>query len=102
MGFTLDRITGLAKRKGAKVLLQLAGDVHNYQHYEIPKQTKQKQNYVRDHIVSGGGGAFLHPTHSFSVGDDKHPENDPVSVYPNQKDSQELTKGLLWFAMVCF
>lgn len=99
LAFTLDRITGLVRHKGAKVVLQLAGDVHNYQHYEIPKKTKQSQNYVRHHIVSGGGGAFLHPTHSFHSGDEKNPKTDPVHVYPEPQKSQELTNGLLWFAL---
>lgn len=98
LSFTLDRMTGLVKHKGAKVVLQLAGDVHNYQRYEIPIVMKQEKNYIRHHIVSGGGGAFLHPTHSFPVGDDKHPENDPVKVYPKKEDSQELAKGLRCFA----
>ena len=99
LAFTLDRITSLAYHKGAKVMVQLAGDVHNYQHYEIPKKTKQSQNYVRHHIVSGGGGAFLHPTHSFHSGDEKNPKTDPVQVYPEPQKSQELTNGLLWFAL---
>ncbi len=99
LAFTLDRITSLAYQKGAKVMVQLAGDVHNYQHYEIPKKTKQSQKYVRHHIVSGGGGAFLHPTHSFHLGDEKNPKTDPVSVYPEPQKSQDLTNGLFWFAL---
>jgi hypothetical protein len=99
LAFTLDRITSLAYQKGAKVMVQLAGDVHNYQHYEIPKKTKQSQKYVRHHIVSGGGGAFLHPTHSFHSGDEKKPETNPTHVYPEPQKSQELTNDLLWFAL---
>ncbi|MEE9412962.1 MAG: hypothetical protein V3V22_07915, partial [Methylococcales bacterium] len=97
--FTLDRITKLAKLKGAKVLLQLAGDVHNYQHYEIPKETKENQSYVQHHIVSGGGGAFLHPTHAFNQDDENNLKVDPVNRYPEQNDSQQLTNGLLGFAL---
>jgi hypothetical protein len=97
--FTLDRITSLAYQKGARVMVQLAGDVHNYQHYEIPKKTKQSQKYIRHHIVSGGGGAFLHPTHSFHSGNEKNPKTDPVHVYPEPQKSQKLTNGLLWFAL---
>lgn len=46
LGFTLNRITRLAYNKGAKVMLQLAGDVHNYQRYEIEVKDKQRQLWL--------------------------------------------------------
>lgn len=75
-----------------KVLLNLSGDTHNYQHYvRSDPETVQKAFFelcearglgganveracstvlggydVRHKIVAGGGGAFLHPTHSLS------------------------------------
>ena len=72
-----------------KIYLNLSGDTHNYQRYETLSDTNFEQclnNYSsqyscseeqmndlitsaqsqhkRYHIVAGGGGAFLHPTHS--------------------------------------
>ncbi len=99
LGFTLDRITNLAYQKGAKVKLQLAGDVHNFQRYEISKKNKKGQSYTRHHIVSGGGGAFLHPTHSFPQEDESQTNIEPLNRYPDQNESLKLSYGLLWFAL---
>ncbi len=41
---------------GAHLLLQLKSGKHYYARY-------QEEGGVRQHITSGGGGAFLHPTH---------------------------------------
>ena len=74
-----------------KIYLNLSGDTHNYQRYETLSEDgfqscinqyaktfdlKQKEKesllstsknqHKRQHIVAGGGGAFLHPTHSIS------------------------------------
>jgi hypothetical protein len=38
----------------------IGGDVHNYQRYLVPLDGGRRQV----HIVSGGGGAFMHQTHS--------------------------------------
>lgn len=41
-----------------KIALRVCGDLHNYMRYENPDSGVNL-------VVSGGGGAFLHPTHSF-------------------------------------
>ncbi|KAH9255703.1 hypothetical protein BASA81_006097 [Batrachochytrium salamandrivorans] len=41
-----------------KIALRVCGDLHNYMRYENPESGVNL-------VVSGGGGAFLHPTHSF-------------------------------------
>jgi hypothetical protein len=38
----------------------IGGDVHNYQRYLVPLKDGRRQL----HIVSGGGGAFMHETHT--------------------------------------
>jgi len=47
----------LEKRLENRVVLFLAGDLHYYRRHEAEDLSTQK-------IVAGGGGAFLHPTHS--------------------------------------
>ena len=43
-----------------KVRVFLAGDLHHYRRHEAPDKTQK--------ITAGGGGAFLHPTHSGRLG----------------------------------
>lgn len=45
--------------KGFNLVLTLAGDLHHYSHYSL---TENGNEYHK--ITSGGGGAFLHPTHN--------------------------------------
>lgn len=42
----------------SKIGLRVCGDLHNYMRYESPVDGVNL-------VVSGGGGAFLHPTHTF-------------------------------------
>ena len=131
------------EQQAPKIYLNLSGDTHNYQRYESLKGTKLQtsmkacaQNYnctneqmqmmqksiksqhKRQQIVAGGGGAFLHPTHSntqknmhiipnqaFSLGE--YSENygvseveiknlyDLKSCYPDVKTSKKLAFKLL-------
>ena len=50
------KISTIARKRGARIVAAIAGDWHNYNRY-----------YAHDidvhFITSGGGGAFLHPTH---------------------------------------
>jgi hypothetical protein len=50
------KITTIARRKGARICLAIAGDWHHYNRY-----------YAHEHdvhfVTAGGGGSFLHPTH---------------------------------------
>jgi hypothetical protein len=46
-------------KKGFTVVVSLAGDLHHYSRY-APKN----ENVEIHKITSGGGGAFLHPTHN--------------------------------------
>ena len=50
------KITAIARARGARVVAVIAGDWHHYNRYYA--------NELDVHfITSGGGGAFLHPTH---------------------------------------
>ncbi len=67
--FNLERVERMVEARGGRVVLELAGDIHNYQRYEGTRDPGGGYpSYTQTKIVSGGGGAFLHPTHSFSLG----------------------------------
>ena len=55
----LELISEGLRERGATIPLQLSGDFHNYQRFDA----KGKPHAHK--IISGGGGAFLHPTHRF-------------------------------------
>lgn len=53
---------------GDRVALRLCGDLHNYQRYDEvnPKLDKvEVSSKTVKLVISGGGGAFLHPTHTW-------------------------------------
>jgi hypothetical protein len=50
------KITAIARKRGARVVAVLAGDWHHYNRYFAHELDVH-------FITSGGGGAFLHPTH---------------------------------------
>ncbi len=82
--------------KDDEIHLDIAGDVHHYARYE----RKGSPNYAS--VVSGGGGAFLHPTHT-SV--PPKPETDanqplwpekPTKIFPDYEVScRDTTLRLL-------
>ena len=59
----------LARNKGLMIPLVLAGDTHHYSRYAA-------DDGVTQFITSGGGGAFLHPTHQLAhtIDLDREPE----------------------------
>jgi hypothetical protein len=86
----LDRIvdTTDATLPKYQLRLDLAGDTHNYQRYDLGADTVAPGG-KRIAVVAGGGGAFLHPTHNM-LG--------PLPVqttYPTLEDSRRLTRKLL-------
>ncbi|MGE5512307.1 MAG: hypothetical protein ACM31O_13755 [Bacteroidota bacterium] len=50
------KITALARESGASIRAVIAGDWHHYAHYYTP-------DLGVHFLTSGGGGAFMHPTH---------------------------------------
>jgi hypothetical protein len=85
--------------------LTLGGDIHNYQHY-----IDHLDGMELHHLVSGGGGAFMHATHTIpriraSVAQngtpserlligDTDPENE-FKCYPLRRDSMAAFSGVL-------
>ena len=60
---SVDWINHLCAAQGARVALILTGDLHHYSRYGAAP-TKPALNSTLTLVTAGGGGAFLHPTHS--------------------------------------
>ena len=100
-------------KKGLTIPLVLSGDTHHYSRYYEPTT---KTHF----ITSGGGGAFLHPTHScedtveirwldqkvnLSLKTDPgpgHAANDKAACYPTREESRALLRGDIFFAFKNF
>lgn len=86
----------------------MAGDLHNYRRHEC---RKKEDNDVRkiEKITAGGGGAFLHPTHTGWFGTDltkleeKDEENEgPKRVFTLQKSFPDarVSRRLCWYNLL--
>ncbi|SNX59346.1 hypothetical protein SAMN06296273_0785 [Nitrosomonas ureae] len=73
----------------SKCRLDISGDVHHYERYwGNANENGEYSNYAS--VVAGGGGAFLHPSHT-DAGEIKK-----QSVYPAEMDShREVTQRIL-------
>jgi len=77
---------------GAEVMLYLKSGKHYYSRHEHPESPRQ-------FITSGGGGAFLHPTHNLSetmevAGADGVSTYRKVTTYPSAEVSKSLRKRI--------
>jgi len=77
---------------GARLVLSLKSGKHYYARYEWEEGRRQ-------HIASGGGGAFLHPTHNLPEHIDLPSAEGPVayrkaSIYPSAAVSKRLRKRI--------
>jgi hypothetical protein len=106
----LDYAVGMATnvQRHHTVPIVLSGDTHHYSRYYDAD--------TRTHfITSGGGGAFLHPTHQLRDSVDirwlnrptrlllsterspDHPQTQKPTCYPSREESRSLLKSNLWF-----
>jgi hypothetical protein len=84
---------------GADVKLMISGDLHHYARYQRPE---------RQLITSGGGGAYLYPTHELPERIEVPPRKslvrnasrtklyDLVTTYPSKARSRGLSVGVFW------
>jgi len=77
---------------GAQLVLYLKSGKHYYARYE-------QEDGVRQHITSGGGGAFLHPTHNLPERMDFPGANGAIAyrragTYPSPTVSKRLRKRI--------
>ncbi|MFZ2116351.1 MAG: hypothetical protein WAU83_07450 [Pseudonocardiaceae bacterium] len=83
---------------GAQLVLYLKSGKHYYARYE-------QENGLRQHITSGGGGAFLHPTHNLPERMDFSGADGTItyrraSTYPSAAVSKGLRKRI-WRRRSC-
>lgn len=98
--YNVERIERLAESSGAQVRVHLAGDLHHYQRYESLRtpgpEAPTTCSYSQTKLVSGGGGAFLHPTHTYPSRT-KSGAN-LKNLYPSASASRKLSAKLMLFA----
>jgi len=96
----LNNLRRLIQKRGqGRVVLELAGDIHNYQRYE---GSPDENGCQRCTVVSGGGGAFLHPNHGFAKEAGirvSHEGLNPRTQYPSEQDSRRLAWKNLFFPL---
>jgi len=106
----IDYAVGIATRVGRhhRVPILLSGDTHHYSRYYAERTDTH-------FVTSGGGGAFLHPTHTLkdeinirwlnaqtalSLTTDPQGTHGPIgkpACYPSRDESRRLLNGDLWF-----
>jgi hypothetical protein len=86
----------IVRKHKANVMIALSGDLHHYSRYGATDGPQQR-------ITSGGGGAFLYPTHQLRRELDwqDRDEGQPTrylreATYPDQATSKRLRWGSLW------
>ncbi|MGV6858313.1 MAG: hypothetical protein ACWA5X_05005 [bacterium] len=91
---TMKSMEYIVEKSGARVPLRIAGDVHNYQRYQRQRtphvDSWPEGPYTQTQLVSGGGGAFLHPTHAFESDPDNGGGFELKNRYPAPETSEKL------------
>ena len=78
--------TRLQEEKKAFIVLQLAGDLHHYRRHTLVEKDGSKGDI---HLVTaGGGGAFLHPTHTHDVDTIKVGKPGKLATYALDKETE--------------
>jgi Calcineurin-like phosphoesterase len=77
--FTIDDVV---RDPANNYVAAIGGDIHNYQRYPVPVDGRTIQ-----YIVSGGGGAFMHATHTIPKVNVNGASEDEFRCYPLRGDS---------------
>jgi len=89
---SIQKLEDFFEKRGVEVKVYIAGDLHHYRRFQNVDRVQK--------ITSGGGGAFLHPTHDFDF--IKH-DNDKTkgfsleSDYPDFNESRRQDWKNFWF-----
>ena len=94
-GMAVRWLTGLCDSVGASVRLMLTGDLHHYSRYCTDSEDLQL-------VTSGGGGAFLHPTHQLprQLELDEQTTLGAQKCYPDAPTSHRLSLRNLLFPVL--
>lgn len=79
-------VSAIGLRLSAKPHLILSGDLHHYQRWS---------EGLSQHVVAGGGGAFLHPT-----GQRDLPSQRGSKAWPDRRQSRALLAAVPWRVML--
>lgn len=92
----------LTRENNVRIVLRVAGDLHHYRRHVSAEGTHN--------VTAGGGGAFLHPTHTHKVAtiygarldregepSAKHEEYRLAKEYPSRRESRSHTRKNLLF-----
>ena len=79
------------RRRGARVVLYLGGDLHHYRRHEGADGSHK--------VTAGGGGAFLHPTHGLST-DKLSGGYELKAAYPDPARSRRMAWRNLLFLFI--
>jgi len=88
-----EYVDDIVQRDEHRYVAVIGGDVHNYQRYPV-----ERDGRVIQYLVSGGGGAFMHETHSIPrIRSSSVPgvEEDDFRCYPLRRDSLVAYSTLL-------
>ncbi len=83
--------TRLQEEKGAVIVLQLAGDLHHYRRHTLVGPDGKKGD--KHLVTAGGGGAFLHPTHTHDVDTLKVGKPGSLCTYELNKETEYPTRA---------
>jgi hypothetical protein len=79
----LGALEALLVKKGARIVMKIAGDQHHYRRHTLVRGGREQDCHL---ITAGGGGAFLHPTHTHDVQTIHTAESDGDAVYKLAKE----------------
>jgi len=101
-GSVVQWLAGLCAEAQTSVAAVLTGDLHHYSRYSNRSPATHEQVQL---VTSGGGGAFLHPTHALAehvalttfCQDEQSEEFAREAVYPERKTSRKQSYRNLLF-----
>jgi len=116
-GSVLRWFVQMCNNAGAQLKLVLTGDLHHYSRYGETRQadtpdTTDATDSGLQLITAGGGGAFLHPTHTLAkkvaltgLANSSAPDHDSANfvqhkVYPSEATSRRLSLRNLLFPIL--
>lgn len=62
-----QRLEAFLTKSGYKIRMRIAGDIHHYARESATVTAENQYAYDETLVTAGGGGAFLHPTHTINT-----------------------------------
>ena len=89
---SIQKLEDFFEKRGVEVKVYIAGDLHHYRRFQNADRVQK--------ITSGGGGAFLHPTHDFDFRENDNDKTKGFSLesdYPALNESSKQDWKNFWF-----